>query len=123
MRTETKALAAGMALGRIAIGAGLWLAPQLTSKSLGLPGLDARALMLGRIAASRDLVLGVWQMSAIGDPDALRKVSLAAAAADVGDTLTFALATVEGSERKAGVRGVALALPAALAGAYLASQA
>ena len=123
MRTETKLLAASLAAGRIAIGAGLWLAPERAASALGLDGVDARSLMLGRIAASRDLILGVWQLSALDDSAALRRVSTAAAVADAGDTLTFALATAEGSERRAGLRGLALALPATLAGVWLASQA
>lgn len=121
MTASAKALATGLALGRIAIGAGLWLAPTRTAQALGLDHVDSKSLMLGRVAATRDLVLGTWQLSSLGDPAALRRVSGAAAAADAGDTLTFALATA-GGERRAGLRGVAVALPAALAGLWLTQQ-
>jgi hypothetical protein len=121
MRTSERALAVGLAAGRVAIGAGLWLAPERTAKALGFDSLDSRALMLGRIAGTRDLVLGAWQLSSLGDPAALRRVSAAAAIADAGDTVTFALG-LAGDERRAGLRGFAVALPAAAAGAWLATR-
>ena len=123
MASSAKLLGAGLALGRIAIGAGLWIAPQPTARALGFDRVDTRALMLGRIAATRDLVLGIWQLASIDDPAALRRVSAAAAVADAGDTLTFALAAAGGDEREAGMRGVAVALPATLAGLWLSTQA
>ncbi len=114
-RTTAVALAAG----RLAIGAGIWLAPRLAAKALGLGSLDAKALALGRIAASRDLVLGVWQLSALNDREDLRRASLAVAVADAGDALTFALATAASQTRGAGFRGLVGAVPATLAGAWL----
>lgn len=119
MRDSTKILGAALALGRIAIGAGLWLAPERTARRLGLRHLDAKATMLGRIAATRDVVLGAWQLSALDDPVALRRVSAAVAICDAGDTLTFALSAVDGEERTAGLLGAAIALPAALANGWL----
>jgi hypothetical protein len=123
MASNTKLIGAGLALGRIAIGVGLWVAPEQTARALGVDRIDARSLMLGRLAATRDLVLGVWQLASLDDPAALRRVSTAAAVVDAGDTLTFALAAAGGEERQAGLRGVAVALPATLTGAWLASQA
>src|SRR5688500_3142632 len=120
MGASVRNVAIGMAAGRIAIGAGLWLAPERSGRALGLAEVDSRATMLGRLAATRDLVLGVWQLSAIDDPPALRRVSRAAAIVDTGDALTFALAAAQGDERGAGLRGFAIALPAAAIGAWLA---
>jgi hypothetical protein len=122
MSADAKLLATGLAAGRIAIGAGLWLAPRRTSRALGFDAIDARGLTLGRIAATRDLVLGAWQLGALDDPAQLRRVSAAAALADAGDTLAFALAFAAGEERAAGLRGFAVALPAALAGWWLATH-
>ena len=123
MAADPRRVAIGMAAGRIAIGAGLWLAPEWTARTLGLDELDSRAMMLARLAATRDLVLGAWQLSAIDDPPTLRRVSAAAVLVDVGDTLTFALAAREDDERGAGLRGFAVALPAAAIGAWLAARA
>ena len=123
MRSEAKLVGAALAAGRIAIGAGIWLAPKPAARTLGFDRFDSRALILARILAGRDLVLGVWQASALGNPAALRPVSAAAAIADAGDALAFALALAAGNERSAGLRGVAVALPAAIAGAWLVGQA
>ena len=123
MRTDAKLVGAALAAGRVAIGAGIWLAPKPAARTLGFNRFDSRALILARILAGRDLVLGVWQASALNNPDSLRRVSAAAALADAGDALTFALAIADGDERGAGLRGFAVALPAAIAGAWLATQA
>lgn len=111
--------AVGLAAGRLAIGAAIWLAPDLAAKALGFDSIDAKALVLGRIAASRDLVLGAWQLSALDDRRELRHASLAVALADAGDALTFLLAAAGTDTRGAGFRGLAGAVPATLAGAWL----
>lgn len=119
-----RTLAIGLAAGRLAIGAGLWLAPRLSARLLGFGAIDDKALALSRIAASRDLVLGAWQLSSLEDHAALRRATAAVAAADGGDALTFALATrsPDPAVRRAGLRGVVAAVPATLAGAWLHSR-
>ncbi|HXV52047.1 MAG TPA: hypothetical protein VD765_02370, partial [Solirubrobacterales bacterium] len=82
----------GLAVGRRAIGAGLWLAPGPSSRALGFERLDGPALALARIAATRDLALGAWQLSALGHRSRLGRATGAIAAVDAGDALTFALA-------------------------------
>ena len=112
--------AIGLAAGRIAIGAGIWLAPVAASRALGFGEPDSRTTTLSRLVAGRDLVLGTWQLATLGDRGSLRRVSAAAAAVDAGDTLAFALAAAtDGEARGAGIRGFSVALPAALAGAWL----
>jgi hypothetical protein len=123
MRSEAKLVGAALAAGRIAIGAGIWLAPKRAARVLGFDRFDSRALILARILAGRDLVLGVWQARALDDPDSLRRVSTAAAVADAGDALAFTLAIGDGDELGAGLRGIAVALPAAIAGLWLARRA
>jgi hypothetical protein len=114
---------AGLAAGRLAIGAGLWLAPHPTARALGFAHLDPPALALARIAATRDLALGAWQLSALGDRDRVRRAAAAIAAVDAGDALTFALALGAGGEvRAAGLRGLPGAAAAALGGAWLARR-
>jgi hypothetical protein len=115
--------ASGLAIGRLAIGAGLWLAPDRVARALGFSGLDHRGLALARIAATRDLVLGAWQLGSVGEAAELRRASAAVAVADAGGALAFALLLRVGDERRAAVRGVAGALPAALAGAWLIQKA
>lgn len=122
-QTLDRLTAAGLAAGRLAIGVGLWVAPRRVAGALGFEDLGPAALALARIAASRDLVLGAWQAGALGDRDELRRATIAVAAADAGDALTFALAARAGGDvRTAGARGLAAALPAALAGGWLAQR-
>ena len=59
--------------------------------------------MLGRIAGVRDLVLGLVTLAALEDTDRLRLATLANAAADAGDAMTFAIA-MGSDERTAGSR-------------------
>lgn len=115
-------LAIGLAAGRIAIGVGLWSAPRLSGRALGFGSLDGPALALARIAASRDLVLGAWQLSALGDRDGLRRATLGVAGADAGDALTFALALSSAETRTAGQRGLPAAGAATAAGLWLARR-
>jgi hypothetical protein len=113
-----RATAIALGAGRVAIGAGLWLAPRRSATALGFGEIDGPALTLGRIAATRDLVLGIWQLRTIDDPRRLRAAALATATADVGDALAFTLAlrSDEAALRLAGIRGLAVAAPAAIAG-------
>lgn len=113
-----RATAIALGAGRVAIGAGLWLAPRRGATALGFGEIDGPALTLARIAATRDLVLGVWQLRTIDDPRRLRAAALATATADAGDALAFTLAlrSDEAALRRAGIRGLAVATPAAIAG-------
>ena len=123
MRNSRRILAVSLAAGRIAIGAGLWLAPQASGRMLGFDRLDGTGLALGRLAATRDLALGAWQLASLSDPDRLRQTTATIAAVDAADALTFALAlSADGDARKAGVRGAPVAAGAALAGAWLAAN-
>lgn len=115
-------LAIDLAAGRIVIGAGLWLTPDLALKLLGFGRSEARMLALARIAGTRDLVLGALQLSALDDRKQLRRISAAVAVCDAGDALAFGLAVGDRSTRAAGVRGVAGALAATAAGAWLAGR-
>jgi hypothetical protein len=114
----------GLALagGRVAIGAGLWLAPGPSARALGFDGLDGPALALARIAATRDLVLGAWQLSALGDRERLARATLAVGIADAGDAATFGLALGDDRTRTAGIRGLPAAAAATAAGLWLATR-
>lgn len=112
-------VAVGLAGGRLAIGAGIWLAPRFVARSLGFAELGSAAFTLGRIAATRDLILGAWQARALRDRDELRRATTATTLADAGDALTFALALGDSEARTAGIRGLSAAAPAALAGLWL----
>src|SRR5688572_3578168 len=105
----------------MAIGVGFWVAPELIRRVLGFDELDDEGLAISRIAGTRDLILGAWQASAVGDREKLRTATIAVAACDAGDTLAFA-ALARSGRTGAGLRGAAAALPATLAGAWLASR-
>jgi hypothetical protein len=123
MPNSERTFAVGLAMGRIAIGAGLWLAPRAGARALGFDDPDDRLLAVGRLAATRDLALGAWQLHALSDPGRLRQATALNAAVDAGDALTFALA-LGGVEqaRRAGARGLPLAVAAAVAGAWFSTR-
>ncbi len=111
-------VAAGLAGGRIAIGAGIWIAPETTLGALGFGGKpDARALALARLAGTRDLLLGAWMASSMGSRERLQPAAAAVTACDAGDALTFAL--LGSSDRRASILGALGAGSATLAGAWL----
>jgi hypothetical protein len=122
--TDVRLLSAVLGAGRLAIGLGLAVSPRTTLKALGFSDHGTAAVAVARIAGGRDLVMGAATLLALGDAERLRAASLANAAADAGDALTFAsvLASGDGDVRDAGLRGLAAAVPAALAGAWVATR-
>lgn len=109
------------ALGRIAIGAGLALAPRRALAALGFEDPAPATIVVSRVAGGRDIVMGAVALAAIDDPEGLRRASLANAAVDAGDAATFLAALIAG-EREAGLRGLAGAVPATLAGLWVAGR-
>ena len=97
---------------------GLLAAPEPALRMLGFNEVSPATVAVGRIAGIRDLVLGVVTLAALEDQDRLRTATLANAA-DAGDALAFA-AALGTTERRAGARGIAAALPAAVTGAWTA---
>ncbi|MEJ7876926.1 MAG: hypothetical protein WKF62_09715 [Solirubrobacterales bacterium] len=118
---ETERLAgAALAAGRIAIGAGIWAAPGLTARVLGMKPFEGEALALARLAATRDLILGAWLGAELRDGGKPLGPAAALTACDAGDTLAFALLALRGGEELgAGARGVAAAGPATALGGWL----
>jgi hypothetical protein len=107
------------AAGRIAIGLGMLAAPEPALRALGFSEVNAATVAVARIAGIRDFVLGALTLAALDDRDRLRIATIGNATADAGDSLAFAMA-IRAEERTAGLRGVATALPAALAGIWVA---
>jgi len=107
------------AIGRIAIGLGMLAAPEPALRALGFSEVSPATVAVSRIAGVRDLVLGAVTLAALEDAGRLRVATLANAVADAGDTGAFALA-IRAEEGTAGLRGVATALPATLAGIWVA---
>jgi hypothetical protein len=103
----------------MAIGLGLLVSPEPSLRALGFSKVDATTVAVARIAGIRDLVLGVITLAALDDPDRLRTATIGNATVDAGDSLAFAMA-IRAEERTAGIRGVASALPATLAGLWVA---
>ncbi|MDX6586533.1 MAG: hypothetical protein QOI31_1006 [Solirubrobacterales bacterium] len=112
-----------LAAGRIAIGAGIWAAPGLTAKALGMKPFDSEALALARLAATRDVILGAWLGTELRDGGEPLAPAIALTACDAGDALAFALLAARGGDDlQAGARGVAAAGPATAIGAWLVSR-
>jgi hypothetical protein len=123
---EVDGLAAGFAgvsgLGRIAIGVGLAAAPQLALRTLGFRRPSSTTVAVSRLAGGRDLVLGALTLAAMGDRERLRTATLAAAAVDGGDALTFAACLGDSETRRAAMRGLSAAVPATVAGLWAARR-
>jgi hypothetical protein len=107
------------AAGRIGIGIGMLLAPEPALRALGFSEVNAATVAVARIAGIRDLVLGGVTLAALDERDRLRTATIGNATADAGDSIAFAMA-IRAEERTAGFRGVATALPATLAGLWVA---
>jgi hypothetical protein len=91
---DHRAVARILAAGRVAIGAGLLVAPAAVTKGwAGAPGVAAGGRLLGRSIGVRDLALGVGVLTSLerGEPQARAWVR-AAALADVGDALATLVA-------------------------------
>jgi hypothetical protein len=118
------AVAAGLIIGRAVVGAAIWLAPERALPALGFNRAARRgeALTLARIAATRDLVLGLWQAASLRDRAGLRTSTLAVTASDAGDAVAFAALARRGGHPGLAAKGLAAAVPATLAGGWLAAR-
>jgi hypothetical protein len=116
---DVRAFSLISAAGRIGIGIGMVVAPEPALRALGFAEVNAATVAVARVAGIRDLVLGGVTLAALDDPERLRKATIGNATADAGDSLAVALA-FRAEERTAGLRGLASALPATLAGIWVA---
>jgi hypothetical protein len=105
----------------MAIGLGLFVAPEAALRALGFSDVSPATKAVARIAGVRDFVLGGVTLAALDDGERLLGATVANATADAGDAAAFVLALRQG-ERDAGLRGLAAALPATLAGIWVARR-
>jgi len=108
------------AAGRIAIGAGMMLAPVQALEALGFQRPDRSTITVGRIAGVRDIVLGVHLAEASRDSERLRRAHLFCAAADAGDSVAFAALLDSREMRVTAYKGLAAAAPATVLGLWAA---
>jgi hypothetical protein len=118
---DVRALSLISAAGRMAIGVGLLIAPEVSLRALGFSDVSPGTVAIARVAGIRDFVLGGVTLAALDDTDRLRGATIANATADAGDATAFALAARSG-ETSAGRRGMAAAIPAAIAGIWVARR-
>lgn len=120
---DARALATGVAAGRVAIGAALLAAPAAgTRQWVGSAGETPGGGVLARSLGARDLVLGLGAVLALrSGSSAARGWLLAAAAADAADFAGTAIARRDLPSPGA-TAVAALAGGAAAAGVWLASQ-
>jgi len=120
---EERLVGAFLAAGRVAIGAGIWAAPGLTAKALGMKAFDGEALALARLAATRDLILGAWLGAELRDGGSPLAPATALTACDAGDALAFGLLAARGGDSlAAGMKGLAAAGPATALGAWFVTR-
>ena len=120
---EERLVGLALAAGRIAIGAGIWAAPSLAAKGLGMKPWDGEALAVARLAATRDLILGAWLTAELRDGGKPLAPAAALTACDAGDALAFGLlAAHEEDGLGAGLRGLATAGPATAVGAWFVNR-
>jgi hypothetical protein len=118
-KPDVRALSIGSAVGRLAIGVGIFTVPRRALSALGFGEVDETGLMLARFAGVRDMVLAVATLLALDDCNRLRAASLANAAADGGDAFTFAIALGRTPRNPAARRGIVAALPASAASLWV----
>lgn len=118
---DVRALSLISAAGRMAIGIGLFAAPERSLRALGFSDVSPSTVAIARVAGIRDFVLGSVTLGALDDRERLLGATVANATADAGDAAAFALATRSG-ETAAGLRGMSAAIPAALAGIWVARR-
>ena len=113
-----------LAFARIGTGAALALAPRPALRALGFANPSDQTIVVSRLAGGRDLVMGAATVLARDDPLRLAAASFANAAVDAGDAAAFAAAALDagGGAKSAGLRGLAVAAPAALAGLWIGSR-
>jgi hypothetical protein len=108
----------GIAAGRTAIGVGALLATRPVLKVLGFDSSDTSARALARIAGGRDIAIGLLTFAARDDRVALREVTAAAAAVDLGDAICFGIAGRDPAAGRAAVQGILSGGAAAAVGAW-----
>jgi hypothetical protein len=108
----------GIAGGRIAIGAVALLATRPALKVLGFEASDTSARALARIAGGRDIAVGLLTFAARDNRAALREISAAAAAVDLGDAVCFGIAGRDPAAGRAAVQGILSGGAAAAVGAW-----
>jgi hypothetical protein len=101
-----RAAVLGIAAGRIGIGVGALLATRPALKVLGFDSSDTSARALARIAGGRDIALGLLAFAARDDRVALREVTAATAAVDLGDAICFGIAGRDPAAGRAAVQGI-----------------
>ena len=108
----------GIAAGRVAIGVGAVFATRPALKVLGFDSTDTSARALARIGGGRDIALGLLTFAARDDRAALREATATAAAVDLGDAISFAIAGRDPAAGRAAVQGILSGGAAALVGAW-----
>jgi hypothetical protein len=113
-----RAAVLGIAAGRIGIGVGAMLATRPALKALGFEAADTSTRALARIAGGRDIALGLLTFAVRDDRAALREATAVAAAVDLGDAISFAIAGRDPAAGRASVQGVLSGGAAAAVGAW-----
>lgn len=117
-----RAAVLGIAAGRTAIGVGAVLATRPALRVLGFEAGNTQTRALARIAGGRDIALGLLTIAARDDRDALREVTTAAAAVDLGDAICFGIAGRDPAAGRAAVQGILSGSAAAAVGAWAARR-
>ena len=113
-----RALSLQLAAGRLAIGGATLFATRPALRALGYGESDGAGRALAKALGGRDLALGALTVASRDDRSALPAATLAAAALDAADTVSFALALRDPQLRRAAVGGVVSAGAAAGAGLW-----
>lgn len=116
---DPRPAARALAVGRIAIGAGLVLAPRLAASGwIGADGRRDGTSVLARAVGARDVLLGAMVLHTIDRPEVAPRWLSATAACDAVD-FAAALSVRDELPRVRGALGMAVAGGAAVAGLAL----
>ena len=120
---DAATLAAGIGTGRLVLSGALFAAPTASVRMLGVDSASAKRMtFLVRMAAIRDMGLGVGTLASRGTPQVAVWLAVGSAA-DAVDAIVVAAATKQGVTRGLSAFGTVVgAVGAAVAGGWAAGQ-
>jgi len=118
MDAKARQVALQIGVGRVAMGAGIFVAtrPALRALGFGEPGPTGEAV--AKLGGGRDVAIGALTLAARDDRQALRTTILIASACDVADAIALGISARHPETRRAGLGGIVSGGAAAAAGLW-----
>jgi hypothetical protein len=118
MDRRARQIALQIGASRVAMGVGIFLAPQTALRALRFGATDAQGQALAKLGGARDIAIGSLTLAARNDARALSRTILVSSACDVADAVALGLSARRPETRKAGLAGLLSGGVAALSGLW-----